>query len=86
MKVLNNSNFVGIRDRFAGRNNEPTGLVCEECPTPDLMSYGEIMNRQVAFLTLVSVVESIRRFGRPAAAAWRQKPPPVPDPDGVPVV
>lgn len=86
MNVLNNPSFVAIRDRFAGRSDEPTGLVCEECPTPDLMSYGEIMNRQVAFLTLVSIVESVRRFGRPAAAAWRQTSPLVPDRGRAPVV
>lgn len=64
MGVVNNPSFVAIRDRFSGRRKEPTGLVCEECPTPDLMTYGRIMNRQVAFLSLVSLVNAIRRIGR----------------------
>lgn len=86
MNVVNNPSFVSIRDRFAGRSNEPTGLVCEECPTPDLMSYGGIINRQVAFLTMVSFIERIRRFGRPGAAVKRWAASPVADSDEVPMV
>lgn len=67
MDVINNERFVAIRDRFAGRRSEPTGLVCEQCPTPAIMDYATIMNRHVAMFTLVSLVESLKRwlrFGR----------------------
>jgi hypothetical protein len=64
MDVVNNDHFVSIRDRFAGRRREPTALVCEHCPTPALMDYASIMNRHIAMFTLVSLVESVRRWLR----------------------
>ena len=39
--------------------------------------------KAIALLTLVSILESLRRFGRPAAAAWRKPAPVVPDPHGI---
>jgi len=68
MEAVNNERFTAIRDRFAGRRTEPTGLVCETCPTPALMDYGAIMNRHVALFTLVSLLESARRWLRPRRA------------------
>ncbi len=69
MDVVNNERFTSIRDRFAGRRPEPTGLVCEQCPTPAIMDYGKIMNRHIALFTLVQLVEGVRRlFRKPAAA------------------
>lgn len=62
MDVVNNERFVAIRDRFAGRRAEPTGLVCEQCPTPAIMDYGRIMNRHIAMFTLVQLAESMRRL------------------------
>ncbi len=62
MAVVNNERFTAIRDRFAGRRIEPTGLVCERCPTPSLMTYGRIMNRHIAMLILVQIAESVRRL------------------------
>ncbi len=61
MEIVNGERFVAIRDRFAGRRATPTGLVCEQCPTPALMDYGSIMNRHIFLFTVVSLVESIRR-------------------------
>ena len=70
MDVVNNERFVAIRDRFAGRRAEPTGLVCERCPTPAIMDYGRIMNRHIAMFTLVQLVEALRRpFRRRGRAA-----------------
>ena len=70
MDVVNNERFVAIRDRFAGRRAEPTGLVCERCPTPAIMDYGRIMNRHIAMFTLVQLAEALRRpFRRRARAA-----------------
>lgn len=60
MAVVNNERFTAIRERFAGRRTEPTGLVCEHCPTPSLMTYGRIMNRHIAMLLLVQIVEGVR--------------------------
>jgi MoaA/NifB/PqqE/SkfB family radical SAM enzyme len=74
MDVVNNPSFVAIRDRFAGRRAEPTGLVCEQCPTPDIMSYGRIMNRHIAFLTFVSLVNTVRRLGRRRPEPWAVAP------------
>jgi len=65
MHVVNNERFQSIRGRFAGRRSEPTGLVCEKCPTPDIMNYGQIMNRHIALFTLVALLESLRRPFRP---------------------
>ncbi len=62
MDVVNNERFTAIRDRFAGRRAEPTGLVCEQCPTPAIMDYGKIMNRHIAMFTLVQLVEGARRL------------------------
>lgn len=61
MDVVNNEQFVAIRDRFAGRRAEPTHLVCERCPTPAIMDYGRIMNRHIAMFTLVQLAETVRR-------------------------
>ena len=70
MDVVNNERFVAIRDRFAGRRAEPTGLVCEHCPTPAIMDYGRIMNRHIAMFTLVQLIEALRRpFRRRGRAA-----------------
>ena len=75
MQAINNEQFRSIRDRFAGRRSEPTGLVCERCPTPSIMDYGVIMNRHVALFTLVGLAESVRRRLR-----WRRPPAVLPAP------
>lgn len=64
MDVVNNDRFRAIRDRFAGRRDEPTGLVCEQCPTPSIMEYGRIMNRHIALLTAVQIAEGVRALFR----------------------
>lgn len=61
MDAVNSPRFRAIRDRFARRSAEPTGLVCEQCPTPTIMDYGRIMNRHIAFLTVVQLAEAVRR-------------------------
>jgi len=69
MDVVNNERFVAIRDRFAGRRAEPTGLVCEQCPTPVIMDYGKLLNRNILMLTLVQLAEAARRvFARGSRA------------------
>jgi MoaA/NifB/PqqE/SkfB family radical SAM enzyme len=78
MEVINNERFRAVRARFAGRRAEPTGLICETCPTPDIMSYGQIMNRHIAFFTMVSLLESLRRpFRSPRRGAPIAAGPPV---------
>jgi MoaA/NifB/PqqE/SkfB family radical SAM enzyme len=67
LEVVNNEKFRSIRDRFAGRADVPTGLVCETCPVPAIMDYGRILNRQILMFTLVELAELLRRpFGRRA--------------------
>jgi MoaA/NifB/PqqE/SkfB family radical SAM enzyme len=62
METYNNENFVAIRERFAGKRDEPTGLVCETCPTPDIMDYARQVNRDVALLFGVQLVNSMLRL------------------------
>lgn len=69
MEVVDNARYRAIRDRFAGRSAEPTGLVCERCPTPAIMDYGRIMNRHIAYFTLVQLAEGLRRWPR-RVATW----------------
>jgi MoaA/NifB/PqqE/SkfB family radical SAM enzyme len=64
MDVINNPAFRSVRDRFAGRAKEPSGLVCERCPTPLIMDYHKALNRQIVFYSLVALLESVRRIGR----------------------
>lgn len=65
MEVVNNDNFRAVRDRFAGRRKEETGLICEKCPTPAIMSYHHHLNKQIVLFTLVQAVEGVRRIFRP---------------------
>jgi MoaA/NifB/PqqE/SkfB family radical SAM enzyme len=60
MEVVNNAAFRSVRDRFAGRRKQPTGLICERCPTPLIMDYHKALNRQIAFYSLVALVERAR--------------------------
>lgn len=62
MELVNNTAFRAIRDRFAGRSAQSTGLVCEKCPTPSLMDYGKIVNRQILLLTVAGAIETVRRL------------------------
>jgi MoaA/NifB/PqqE/SkfB family radical SAM enzyme len=73
MDVVNNSAFRAVRERFAGRGKDPVALICEKCPTPEIMNYHRFLNRQVALFTLVAVFEKVtrpfRRRNRPLAAS-----------------
>lgn len=62
MEVVNNDAFRSVRDRFAGRTKHPVPLVCEKCPTPDIMDYHVRLNRQIVLFTAVSLVERFRRL------------------------
>jgi MoaA/NifB/PqqE/SkfB family radical SAM enzyme len=82
MATFNNENFVAIRDRFAGRRDEPTGLVCETCPTPDIMDYARMVNRDIAVLTVSQMIKGALRLvgmgGRKAAPGEGRPAAPVP--------
>ena len=60
MSIVNNDAFRAVRDNFAGRTSGKTGLVCDTCPTPFLMSYGSHLNRQVLLYSLTSALDAIR--------------------------
>jgi len=62
MDVVNNERFRAIRNRFAGRSDQETGLVCEQCPTPAIMSYHHHLNRQVVLYAGVRFLERLRRL------------------------
>ena len=60
MDVVNNASFRAVRDSFAGRTTEPSGLVCESCPTPFLMDYHSHLNRQIAGYSLATALDLVR--------------------------
>lgn len=62
MDVFNNEAFQSVRDRFAGRRKDPIDLVCEKCPTPEIMDYHVFLNRQILLFTFVSIVERVRKL------------------------
>jgi MoaA/NifB/PqqE/SkfB family radical SAM enzyme len=62
MEGVNNEKYATVRNRFAGRIEDPIDLVCENCPTPEIMNLGYNMNRIVAVLTAVQLLETIKRF------------------------
>jgi MoaA/NifB/PqqE/SkfB family radical SAM enzyme len=61
MEVVNNSTFQAVRNRFAGRRG-PVQAICENCPTPMIMDYNEFLNRQVILVTLVALINLVKRF------------------------
>jgi MoaA/NifB/PqqE/SkfB family radical SAM enzyme len=67
MDVVNNAAFRSVRDRFSGRAKAPTGLVCENCPTPLIMDYHKMLNRHIVFYSVVAILERIRHLGRAPA-------------------
>jgi len=69
MNVVNNSKFVSIRNYFAGRSQQPTGLVCDDCPAPDLMNYAKSLNRAIAMVTLTAF---LTWAGRPFRFLFRR--------------
>lgn len=60
--IRNNTSYRAVRDRFAGRSRGPTGLVCDACPTPSIQNQHVGVNRQIAVLTAVAMVEAVRRL------------------------
>ena len=69
MAVLNNQRYTSVRDSFAGRRAEPTDLVCEKCPAPELMDYAKGVNKDIALATMIHAMEAVQRpvrrlFGR----------------------
>lgn len=80
MSIINNRSFRAVRNSFAGREGA-TGLVCDRCPTPFLMSYGTHLNKQIALYTLVSLADALlhpfERFKR-ARASGRASDSPAP--------
>ena len=62
MDVVNNWAFRSVRERFAGKRKEPVKLVCENCPTPQIMDYHKWLNRQIVLFTLVTLLEAVRSF------------------------
>ena len=56
MNVVNNSKFVAIRNHFSGRSPQPTGLVCDECPAPNIMNYAKALNRSILMVTMARLL------------------------------
>lgn len=68
MQIANNNRFTAVRERFAGRRTEDTGLVCEKCPTPSLMRYHHHLNKQVVLYTLAAMLNAVRNAARSRGA------------------
>ncbi len=88
-RIVNNDRFRAVRDSFAGRRPNDTGLVCDRCPTPGMMGYHHHLNHQVVLYSLAALMSRLRgrrRVARhePPAASRRQHsnadtvPPPSP--------
>lgn len=64
MGVWNNSAYRAVRERFAGRRSDPTGLVCEHCPTPSIQNLQRHLNRQIVLFTVAGLMGAVRRLFR----------------------
>jgi MoaA/NifB/PqqE/SkfB family radical SAM enzyme len=62
MKAINSERFVAVRERFAGKREDPVDLVCENCPTPEIMNYSNFVNKMIVFRTAADFLEKFRRF------------------------
>jgi len=62
MANVNNEKFRGVRDLFAGRTSKPLGLICEKCPTPSIMGYGNYVNKRIAVMVAMQFVNVARRL------------------------
>jgi MoaA/NifB/PqqE/SkfB family radical SAM enzyme len=76
MNVVNNSKFVAIRNHFSGRSPQPTGLVCEQCPAPNIMNYAKALNRSIILVTVASILYWV---GSPFRFLFRRFTSPGPD-------
>lgn len=74
MNVVNNSKFVAIRNHFSGRSPQPTGLVCDDCPAPNIMNYAKALNRSIALITVAAI---LYWAGRPLRFLFRRHANPV---------
>lgn len=62
MAAVNTEKYRMVRDRFAERIDQSVDLVCENCPTPEIMTLGKSLNRMVSVLTAVQFLEGIKRL------------------------
>ena len=61
MEVINNRNFRAVRDLYARRTKESTGLVCDNCTSTEMWVYSKLINREILHFTIVRLIESLRR-------------------------
>ncbi|HEY7160710.1 MAG TPA: radical SAM protein, partial [Acidobacteriota bacterium] len=62
MAGVNSEKYQTVRNRFAGRTNQPVDLVCENCPTPEIVDVGKSVNQLISVLTAVQFLESIKQL------------------------
>ncbi|MCI0445505.1 radical SAM protein [bacterium] len=62
MAGVNSEKYQLIRNRFAGHIDHAVDLVCENCPTPEIMNVGKSVNKLISVLTAVQFMEGIKRI------------------------
>jgi len=61
-EVVNNDAFRSARGFMAGRGDDGRDVICKRCPTPTIRNYHAVVYRQVAIVTAVALLESLRRL------------------------
>ena len=59
MDILNNERYRSIRDRFAGRNTEFQGVICESCSNGELKGYAAGLNRIIILGICAKLIYSL---------------------------
>jgi MoaA/NifB/PqqE/SkfB family radical SAM enzyme len=62
MAGINSEKYQMIRNRFAGHIDHAVDLVCENCPTPEIMNVGKTVNQLISVLTAIQFIEGIKRI------------------------
>jgi len=74
MEAVNNEAFRSIRDRFAGRREEPTDMICEECDMDHMFDYSKSVNRKIAASVLKPLIEPLANMTTRVMRLKRTRP------------
>jgi MoaA/NifB/PqqE/SkfB family radical SAM enzyme len=59
--VVNNEKYTAVRRFFACGGTGGTGLVCEQCPLPEIMTMGKALNRSIFSLVIFQMLGLLLR-------------------------
>src|SRR6185295_19789889 len=62
MAGVNSEKYQTVRNRFAGHIDHAVDIICENCPTPEIMNLGKSVNQLISVLTAVQFMEGIKRL------------------------